>query len=573
MDIFTKKIMENCDKFSDTIINGFAKGQIDDVVEFLDGALQFAQSSVRDDKFSYVGYKILTPEEEFETEIKTRDGNPKSGRIDTDTTISDVRRIKLTFDYGGRPFWIDIYLPIVGTDGTMTISDTKYVLMPVLTDKIISAHKDHIFLKLYKHKIRFYSTPYLYTMLRPDKDEPILERMLIPYGQKLYGIKDIRDPHRFGVDTPIAIYLLAKYTLSGVNKRYGTNVRIIKNGDIEKYRKDGFVIYSSTGKQLRDMKMIVVDRHEYSIAMSTTCAFSKHLATAILFAFDAIPSITFQYEDSLIYWKYTLGQMIFKLNISADGLPVAIREHIHSLDTYVDDSNRIELSEMGYSINKDFNFYDLIHLILSEHDKLTVIGMSGSASVLDKSLNVLYYVMYDIISSFNKLFSDINNNIQKAVVEGRIFKYEDILALMKNNIVRTRAIFSISKGSSSILSLMLANTSGDNKILKITCLAEIQSRGMGVKRSSNGGGKLPMDVAILKGTDIVYGSLLGLPKSFVTPLARLNCFANFNKMGRLIIPDDLKDFVDEIDADLKNIAIKEDIGDLSDIVIEDDISL
>lgn len=566
MDKFTRKILDNVDKFSPTIIDGYARKEIGKVIEFFDETLRFARLSVRDDKFEYSGFKIMTPIEEFETEIRTREFKLKSGNIDTDTTVSDVRRIKLTFKYDDKPFWIDIFLPIVGPDGTMRISNTKYVFMPVLTDKIISAHKDHIFLKLQHHKIRFMSDNYSYFIKAPDMEEFVLDRTSIPYGKKLYGIKDIKDPKRFGVNAPLALYLLSKYTLAGINARYGVNVKIIKESEIQKYSDDGYIVYKSTGRQLRISKMIVIDKHEYAVATKSTCSFTKRLCSAILFTFDAIPSLTYDFADSEAYWRYTLGQIIFKLNGSPEGIVTQTREHMENLNRYIDDYNRIELRDMGYDISDKFNFFDLLHLLLTEFDNLMLIGISGSSSVMDKSLNVLYYVMYDIISSFNKLFSDINNNITKAKLEKRVFTHEDIMSLLKNNVVRTRAIFSISKGSSSILSLIVANVSYDNKILKMNALAEIQSNGMGVKRSTNSNGKLPLDVATLKATDIVYGSLLGLPKSFVTPRARLNPFAHFTDYGKLIIPPDLEDIIKEIDADLKDIAIKEDADTISSLI-------
>jgi len=578
MDRFTKAVMDAQPSFSDVIIDGFSRKQVEHTAEFLDTVLKTSHKAVRDVKFEYVGYSIMSPEQEFETEITTYFGKPKSGKINCDVTMSSVRRVKYTFTYDGEPLWVDMYLPIINKDNTMTISNTKYVLMPVLTDKIISPQKDHVFIKFYRHKIR--EEDIVFNLMKMDKvDEvPALHRVLIPYCPKLYGIRDIKDRLGFGAVTPLALYMLAKHTLSGVNKKFHSNIKVLNSDDpeISTLVKKGWTAYSSMGKQLPEMKMVISERHSKVVMAERTDSFSETLATSILYMFDAMPDMEDQYEDSVLFWKYALGLMTFKRNISSEGLMVSINDHLINLDTYVDSITRDDIRSMGYTnIDDTFDFFSFVHILIRDHKIFKKIGLSNSSTVLDKNLDILYYMMFDIISSFNTAFSELNKVFKDKEKKGQEITHKNVLDVMQSRSMRTRAIFNISKGKNSILPLILANNCCDNKVLKITSLVELQSRGNGVKKASNkGSSNLPAEATQLKAIDVYYGNNFHLPKSLASPLARLNPYPRFTNDGRIIVPDDLKAIIARVQKDLDNIAIKSDEANYADAIeMPDDIEL
>jgi len=574
MDKFTKEIMRTQPKFSDTIINGFSRIHVAKTAEFLDAVLRTSHKAVRDKKFEYVGYTIMTPEKEFDTELNTYFGKPKSGKIDCDVTISSVRRVKYTFTYDNEPLWVDMYLPIINKDNTMSISNSKYVLMPVLTDKIISPQKDHVFIKFYRHKIREEDTVYNFMKKDIADSEFRLSRTLIPYCPKLYGIRDIKDRLGFGAITPLALYMLAKHTLKGVNNKFNTKVVVLNNDDpeIDAYIKKGWTAYASTGKQLPAMKMVISERHSKIILSEHTDTFSEILATSILYMFDAMPDMEAEFEDSNLFWKYVLGLMTFKRDISSEGLMSSINDHLVNLDTYVDSIARDDIRSMGYTdIDDTFDFFSFVHILLRDHKIFKKIGLSNSSTVLDKNLDIIYYMMFDIISSFNTAFSELNKVFKDKEKKGQPVTHKNVLDVLQSRSMRTRAIFNISKGRNSILPIIIANNCCDNKILKITSLVELQSRGNGVKKASNkGSGNLPAEASRLKAIDILYGNNFVLPKSLPTPLAKLNPFAEFKDDGRIIVPEDLKDILTLVQNDLDNIAIKGDESQYDGVILETD---
>ena len=570
MDKFTKAVMRAQPTFSDTIIHGFSRSQVEHTAEFLDTVLRTSHKAVRDSKFKYENYSIMTPMKEFDTELNTYFGKPKSGKINCDVTISSVRRVKYTFTYDGEPLWVDMYLPIINKDNTMTISNTKYVLMPVLTDKIISPQKDHVFIKFYRHKIREEDIVFNFMKKSKGDDESSLSRTMIPFCPKLYGIRDIRDVKGFGAVTPLALYMLARYTLNGVNNKFHTNIRILDANDpiVDDFVRKGWTAYSSLGKQLPEMRMPEPRRHSKVVMSETTDTFAETLATSILYMFDAMPDMQDEFDDTTLFWKYALGLMTFKRNISAEGLIASINDHLINLETYVDSIARDDIRSMGYTdIDEDFDFFSFVHILIRDHTVFKKIGLSNSSTVLDKNLDILYYMMFDIISSFNTAFSELNKVFKDKEKKGQEITHKNVLDVMQSRSMRTRAIFNISKGKNSILPLIMANNCCDNKILKITSLVELQSRGNGVKKASNkGSSNLPAEASQLKAIDVFYGNNFHLPKSLPSPLARLNPFPRFGPDGRIIVPEELKGMIADIQADLDNIAIKGDKEQYADAI-------
>lgn len=75
----------------------------------------------------------------------------------------------------------------------------------------------------------------------------------------------------------------------------------------------------------------------------------------------------------------------------------------------------------------------------------------------------------------------------------------------------------------------------------------MQSRGNGVKRGNNT--QFPEATKTLRGHDLYLGSLLFLTKTSPSPRFRSNLYMNYDiHTGKLSIPDDLKEIVDNLDS-------------------------
>ena len=77
----------------------------------------------------------------------------------------------------------------------------------------------------------------------------------------------------------------------------------------------------------------------------------------------------------------------------------------------------------------------------------------------------------------------------------------------------------------------------------------MQSRGNGVKRGNNT--QFPEATKTLRGHDLYLGSLLFLTKTSPSPRFRSNLYMHYDiHTGKLSIPNDLKNIVDNLDKQL-----------------------
>lgn len=75
----------------------------------------------------------------------------------------------------------------------------------------------------------------------------------------------------------------------------------------------------------------------------------------------------------------------------------------------------------------------------------------------------------------------------------------------------------------------------------------MQSRGTGVRRNKKA--QFPESTKSIKGYDLVLGSLLFLNKSAPSPRFRFNLYLQYNvNNGKLLIPEDIKKTVEELDT-------------------------
>ena len=534
--------------FNDDVAQGLAVKEVRLVAEFLDRILATSHKSVEHPEFKYLGYRKLNPFEEFNSEINKLDGTLKASSVPADTTISDVVRYRFTFSFEGELMTRDLFLPHIGLDSTMRISDVRYYVAPVLTDNIISPYKDHIFVKYFVDKIRVVSKEY--SLLKNDIE--ITAR--IPYVENLYKLKAVTNIN-FGAITPLALFTLVKYGLG--NKFGNSDVMIVDKGDLKDYKNDNFIIYSSTGRQLPEMKLIEPVRHNWTIVIPANAGeYVRLLAVSILYAFDALPVLATQYADvrpseRIEFFKVLLARIQFKDTFSASGMVPSLEEHLRVLDTYTDEVIREMFAMMGLDIK---DFYDFIFNVIDNYSYYKKKGLSNDSTIEDKHIEILYYLVYDIIEGFNKCFSGINKQIKNG--NGT---YNAVFKTLNGKAIRLKTIFQVVKSKKKALPITPAITSGDCKVRYITS-AEIQERGLGAKEGSNTeASKFPTVIRQLRGMHLYYSMLLYLGKTAPTPLLRINLFARF-KNKKICPPEDLVDTIKEIDRILTSRANDLDSG-------------
>ena len=147
-------IMENnTPKFTKKVVEGNAKERLETMPRYLDLIFRSSLKSLNPKvKLNYLGYRKCTPEEEFQKMVLT-----DTGKAQYDIASSDIYLVEYQFEYGGKTFSRYIYLPYADDANIIHISGTKYHIVPVLSDTVISPSHKELFVRLLKNKLIFKS--------------------------------------------------------------------------------------------------------------------------------------------------------------------------------------------------------------------------------------------------------------------------------------------------------------------------------------------------------------------------------------------------------------------------------
>lgn len=539
MNKLVMRMLKNMPQFSDQIIHGQSYLQRD-MTDFVDKILS-GMTRGMNAPFKYIGIKEMSPKDEVRSNILKTDGSEQIRiGIRRDITTSDVRKYLLTFEYDGVPIYTQLYLPVIRDGGIITISGTRFYIAPVLTDPIVSVMNSHIFVRFMNDKLRIKDRAY-----RLIVDNSSVFAGVI-YVERIFKKAKISAGGFGDVETPFALHLLARMPLSEVLHVYGNmdNTDFLITDDKERIKKlsEEYHVYSPTGMQLPGMKKIVAEKSPYSILIrkEKQNEFAKQLAVSILYTFDAIPHRAKETVEAIgtkhevRVWELILGTMIFKDNYSFDRIMSAVKDHLNTLDNYVYSIVQEMFQDMGINVN---NFQDFIAYIMYEYNNLRArVNSADNNSIANKSLDVVYYILYGMIEATSKSVSEIERLHEKNKLT-----MKGVDNILKRNIL-TGLIFNIAKHKKPSLAVSLASSTSDNWAVKIHPVMELQERGDGVHRpsQSNAYKKFPSTVQKLDPLDLVVGNILYLPKQSPTPRVRLNPMCQWDENFKPIIPEEFK---------------------------------
>lgn len=521
-NLFSRLTEQNTPAVNANVMNGLACLYMTKVEDYIHQVFLSASKSLPEG-LEYVGFERCTPQEEFEEVTKI-----KNNKRVYDLAKSDLYLVKYKFTYLGLPIADRfIYLPYVTEGGIFHLGGTPYHITPVLSDKVISPGHDNVFVRLLRDKIIFKRT-YHTVILDGMRETPqiIWSRIY----RKPNDNKKV--PITTKAETSVAHYLFAKYGVSETFRKYAGFTPIFGEDEIteELYPKEDWVICESSheiapktyiGLDYRRTRIkLVIPRHKYSLI-------AQGLAVGLFYVVDHFPErfrADASYMDNTSLWMILLGHIVFSGLYGENKLFKSIEEHFVSLDACVDNIIIEKLKENNRHIE---NFYDLLAMILSDFNGMILDSENNSLSMYGKSLEVLYYVLYDITSGIFKA----NFRLSK-LASKRTLQPKDITETFNKNI-KMGAIFGLSSGKIITESV---SYSGDHKYFKITSKITEQESLPGANR----GKSKRMSVGEDKHLDISMveaGSILFLSKSNPTPTNRLNCFVNIDLPTGTIVPN------------------------------------
>lgn len=525
-------------KFNKEVTDGNAEEILERAQVYLDSIFRDSIKSLsKDVNLKYIGCRRITPEEEFYKLIK-----PTDTKVDYDISKSDVYVIEFKFEYNGEPISRYIYLPFATRGNIMYISNTPYYISPVLSDTVISPNHREVFIRLLKDKLIFKS----------------LERTYIKNGHKVLGyiihaeiLKTIsRDQDTVTRPcTPVSLYIAGQHGLRAAFYKYAKIDNVILVNDLTDEIRENYNVYGSSNIRPKNIKACGYVGHNLKICIHKSIEptqFMENFIYGLIYALDYYPDITDELlaaynsnntEYEILAWRKVMGKINYNRGLDEIRLLNNIEDHYTVLQGYMDSLIKNKLAENNYIVE---DFFDLLALLLSKYNTWLRDNKEFTSTIDNRYIDILYYILYDIIISFNKVILGINKRATKV----KNIQYKEINKVLINEF-SSRKIFNLIKSTEPALCVKLAECSSDILYPKLTSVLEDQWRGNGVKRGKNN--KFPQYTKQLKGGDLYLGSLLFLTKTAPTPRLRCNAYLQYdNESGRLLVPPELRPVIEKV---------------------------
>jgi hypothetical protein len=541
--MFPNSLLEHIDnstpKVNPSVANGLVAEHLNYVEQYVDSvfrsaAIGFPQGMV------YHGCKRCTPIEEYNEAIKK-----KGNKSVFDVAKSDVYLMEYLFSYkdelmpdGSKYIKKYLYLPYVGPGGAIHLGGSRFVISPVLADKVISIGINSVFVRLLKAKLTFNRTPHHY--IANGERESIQVAWSEIYNKKAGG-PTLKPSVK--ANCTMLHYLMCKYGFKESFKQFANCDAILGDETTitnENYPSENWVICESTrmkpkgfGKNYYNHTnlRIAIAKHEYTPTV-------KNFIASFFYIADHFPSrIRPEYVENTRLWMTLLGLLIWSDSVSEGKLHADVSDHIASLDEYVDALVNDKLREIGFPCA---NIYQLFALVITKFDEWLLTSDDRVNTMYDKELSVLYYVCYDLIESIFRLYFKLKAAGKKDL---NIKKIAGIMSIH----LKPGIIYKLTREHGEVTT---TSTPSDNKFFKITCLLVPQSSAGRARKKkdrvaiSDPAKRLHVSIAEI-------GSCCALPKSEPSGRSRISPFLNISPTGLVNRNERYRDLLDNIQQKIR----------------------
>lgn len=400
---------EHTPKINKKISEGTAKAVLADIPAYLDDFFKSGLGSLSPKiNFKYLGYRRITPKEEYRTLVLGREGT-----VSYDLSHNNVYVVEFHFEYNGTLISRPLYLPYADRGNIMVMGGANYHITPVLSDTVISPSDSGVFLRLLKAKLNFTARSRYFIV------NGIKTAGNIIHGEILKS-KQMTDMIGRPI-TATALYLLGKYGLKETLRKYG-GVEEVMVTTQEVEPRDGYIVYSSTKIKPRGLKAVPYIPHNISVVIKDTGinrSFVDNLMYGLIYTLDILPELETDVmriiknndvRTEITFWRITLGRVIYKNSYSVHRIAQDLDDHFNTLCGYVDIPIRKKLSEAGIEVG---DFFDLIALLIGKYNDWVMTSKEYNSNIENRYIDILYYLTYDIIIGFNRAILSLNKRITK----------------------------------------------------------------------------------------------------------------------------------------------------------------
>ena len=488
----------------------------------------------------YLGYSRCSPEEEF-YKLSRKKNNKKDDRLNVELAKSTVYPVRYHLSYDGEeiPDHCYIFLPFVDSGGSMIINGPNYFATPVLSDIVLSFEGDSIFVKLLRDKFNIRAINHDIKVNGKADTVPVVKSALYHPKEKQSSAK------KESAESALAHYLFCKYGVIGAFERYAQCTPIIVNKNIDNtvWDPETYVTVESMGyvsQILDDTKTATPIKLIFEKDKFTNIA--RSLAAGFYFVVDKHPiKITTEVcstriepqdkeaeslsHDALWIWNVVLGYNILG---SSKGYGSAKlfdggKEHIRSLDDYIDEITKRRLEKIGIVAE---NTYDFFAAIIEKFNDYIAIAAHVGSSIYNKELSGLLDILFPITSKIFKFHYQLRK-LEKMNIGKKRLTWIDIQKILKSTIT-PRVIFDLNKGKLGVTNI---SYSGDCKPLKVTATVTPQ-RDINGKGSQDRKNDDPMRRLHVSFAEV--GNIFMLSRATPIGNEKINPYIQISTDGRII---------------------------------------
>ncbi len=542
MQTLANYIRNNTPKFNKALVEGFVFNRINKAINYIDNFIKYSCSSKTNTHLRYLGYKEVSPRDEIKFLFN------KTSKVIHDIAENDIYLVKFMFQYGDEEEVREhfFYLPYLNKGNIIHLSGNKFLVMPVLSDKVVSIGEKIIFINILTAKYSFTRSYFGIIVNDNYRRVPIINTEL--YKNQVKKLEDTTK-----ANTTVMHYMLANY---GYTKTMQLLLGFVPKPvyDSNNSKK---MIFKTTGnvpngyirnKQLYQPTNIkfIVDEKDYTEEV-------LYCIGNMFYILDNFPdSITIDELDNTSMWRRLLGEIIHSGNHGLAYLNEKISAHFNDLNSNFDTVTINKLKDIDIDTT---NLMELLVVIFRNFNNW-IMNVETRSLYYNKTYEVESFVLSHLTSRITRIVLDINK--EELRVDGQKLDSKIIDKIFKKYFV-TRAIFSLKKEKQYVTSI---EYSGDHLYFKNTSMVvQQESDFININNPDVNTSERKKIVASMA----TVGSILGLSKKNPTPLIRANPYVNVDfKTGTILPHPDYNDIIENTDKLLANIDLNEDIEDNDD---------
>lgn len=537
-------------KFNRQMVEGFCYHRINRALAYIDSFIRYSCQSKTNTHLRYLGAQELSPKDEIKFLFN------KTSKVVHDIAENDIYLVKFMFQYGSEETVREhyFYIPYLNRGNIIHMSGNKFLVMPVLSDKVISIGDKIIFINILTAKYSFTRT-YCSIVVRHGAGPSTYNRVTV-INTELYKnpVKKLEDTTK--ANTTVMHYLLANY---GYTKTMQILLGFVPK-PVYDYQGNDMVVLHTTGNvpsgYIRNKAIYKPTNIKFLVPEDKYNEDVLYCIGNIFYTLDNFPdSITIDELDSTVMWRRLLGEIIHSGNHGLAYLNEKISTHFNDLNSFFDTVTITKLKDIGVTTS---SLMELLVVIFKNYNNWIMNNVTRSL-YHNKTYEVESFVLAHLTSRITRVVLDINK--EELRVNGAELDSKTIDKIMKKYLV-TRAIYKLKKDKQCVTSI---EYSGDHLYFKNTSMVVQQESDF---KDMNKPDQNTSERRKIVASMATIGSILGLSKKNPTPLIRANPYVNVDYYTGTVLPHpEYNDIVELTDRLLTNVtADDERHTDISEIV-------